>query len=47
MTVMELVKRYLQTKIGMKPSTRMNYNFVTNILVIMLLFIMQLNSASP
>ena len=32
MTVMELVKRYLQTKIGMKPSTRMNYNFVTNIL---------------
>ena len=32
MTVMELVERYLQTKIGMKPSTRMNYNFVTNIL---------------
>ena len=32
MTVMELVERYLKTKTGVKPQTKMNYNFVVNIL---------------
>lgn len=31
-TVMELVERYLKTKIGMRPNTLANYNFVKNIL---------------
>lgn len=33
MTVMELVERYLETKTGVKPHTRTNYNFVKNLLV--------------
>ena len=32
MTVNELVERYLSTKTGVKNSTKMNYNFVRNIL---------------
>ena len=32
MTVMELVERYLETKTGVKPHTRTNYNFVKNLL---------------
>ena len=32
MTVMELVERYLKTKTGVKPYTKVNYNFVCNIL---------------
>lgn len=32
MTVMELVERYLKTKVGMRPNTLANYNFVKNIL---------------
>lgn len=31
-TVMELVERYLKTKVGMRPNTLANYKFVTNIL---------------
>ena len=31
-TVMELVERYLKTKVGMRPNTLANYNFVKNIL---------------
>ncbi len=31
-TVMELVERYLKTKVGMRPNTLTNYNFVKNIL---------------
>lgn len=31
-TVMELVERYLKTKVGVKPNTKANYNFVRNIL---------------
>ena len=30
MTVEELIDRYLSRKIGVKPNTRMNYNFVRN-----------------
>ena len=30
--VMELVQRYLSTKIGVKPNTRMNHQFVVNLL---------------
>ena len=30
--VMELVERYLSTRTGVKPNTRMNYQFVTNLL---------------
>lgn len=33
LTVIELVDRYLSTKTGVKPSTKMNYNFVRNILL--------------
>ena len=33
LTVIELVDRYLATKTGVKPSTKMNYNFVRNILL--------------
>lgn len=33
LTVIELVDRYLATKNGVKPSTKMNYNFVRNILL--------------
>lgn len=32
MTVIELVERYLKTKVGMRPNTLSNYNFVKNIL---------------
>ncbi len=32
MTVLELVDRYLETRVGVRPSTRMNYNFIRNIL---------------
>ena len=32
MTVLELVDRYLQTRIGVKTSTKSNYNFIRNIL---------------
>ncbi len=32
MTVMNLVKRYLAIKVGVKPNTRANYNFVVNLL---------------
>ena len=32
MTVMELVKRYLATRTGAKPSTLTNYRFVLNLL---------------
>ena len=32
MTVMQLVERYLETRTGVKPSTRTNYQFVKNIL---------------
>ena len=32
MTVLELVERYLETKVGVRPSTKMNYNYVLNIL---------------
>ena len=32
MTVAELVERYLSTKIGVKPNTLTNYNFVKNLL---------------
>jgi len=31
-TVNELVERYVNTKVGVKPNTRTNYNFVMNIL---------------
>ena len=31
-TVNELVERYLKTKVGMRPNTLANYNFVRNIL---------------
>lgn len=31
-TVMKLVERYLKTKVGMRPNTLANYNFVKNIL---------------
>lgn len=31
-TVMELVERYLKTKVGMRPNTLANYKFVVNIL---------------
>lgn len=31
-TVLELVERYLKTKVGMRPNTLANYNFVKNIL---------------
>ncbi len=31
-TVNELVERYLRTKVGMRPNTLANYNFVRNIL---------------
>lgn len=31
-TVLELVERYLKTKVGMRPNTLVNYNFVKNIL---------------
>lgn len=31
-TVEELIDRYLATKIGVKPNTRMNYNFVRNLM---------------
>lgn len=33
LTVIELVDRYLATKTGVKPRTKMNYNFVRNILL--------------
>lgn len=33
LSVIELVDRYLATKTGVKPSTKMNYNFVRNILL--------------
>ncbi|MGI5946916.1 MAG: tyrosine-type recombinase/integrase [Lachnospiraceae bacterium] len=33
LTVIELVDRYLATKTGVKPNTKMNYNFVRNILL--------------
>ena len=33
LTVIELVDRYLATKTGVKPSTKMNYNFARNILL--------------
>lgn len=33
MTVMELVQRYLSLKTGVKPNTRINYNFVVNALM--------------
>ena len=33
MTVMELVQRYLSLKTGVKPNTRINYNFVVNTLM--------------
>lgn len=33
LTVIELVDRYLATKTGVKPSTKMNYNFVRSILL--------------
>ena len=32
MTVMELVRRYLATRTGAKPSTLTNYRFVLNLL---------------
>ena len=32
MTVLELVDRYLATRVGVRPSTKMNYGFVRNIL---------------
>ena len=32
MTVVELVERYLKTRIGVKPNTLTNYNFVRNLL---------------
>lgn len=32
LTVIELVDRYLYTKTGVKPNTKVNYNFVRNIL---------------
>ena len=32
MTVIELVERYIQTKTGVRPNTRNNYQFVVNIL---------------
>ena len=32
LTVEELIDRYLSTKIGVKPNTRMNYNFVRNLM---------------
>ena len=32
MTVMELVERYLSTKTGVKPNTRLNYQFATRLL---------------
>ena len=32
MTVLELVERYIQTKTGVRPNTRNNYQFVVNIL---------------
>lgn len=32
MTVAELVERYLSTKIGVKPNTLTNYNFVKSLL---------------
>ncbi len=32
MTVLELVDRYLETKVGVRPNTRQNYTFVRNIL---------------
>lgn len=32
MTVEELVERYLSTRIGVKPNTKANYNFVKNIM---------------
>ena len=32
LTVIELVERYLSTKTAVKPNTKMNYNFVKNIL---------------
>ena len=32
MTVMELVERYLSTRVGVKSSTKTGYNFVTNLL---------------
>ena len=28
MTVIELVERYIETKVGVRPSTKMNYNYV-------------------
>ena len=33
LTVIELVDRYLTTKTGVKPSTKMNYGFVRNLLL--------------
>lgn len=33
LSVIELVDQYLATKTGVKPSTKMNYNFVRNILL--------------
>ena len=32
MTVLELVNRYLRTKTGVRPNTKMNYGFVCNLL---------------
>ena len=32
MTVEELVERYLSTRIGVKPNTKSNYNFVKNLM---------------
>lgn len=32
MTVEELVERYLSTRIGVKPNTKANYNFVKNLI---------------
>ena len=32
MTVEELVERYLSTRIGVKPNTKANYNFVKNLM---------------
>ncbi len=33
MTVLELVDRYLKTRVGVRPSTKQNYGFVRNLLV--------------
>ena len=32
MTVIELVERYIETKVGVRPSTKMNYNYVIKLL---------------